>query len=113
MGEVLHQMPAIILEASHRPCQPFILSVNLFRIGIVFIYVVLSESTSTSDRRLKHDVKSAVKNYVLGNRNTVAVSSGLANGSAVNVYKIVSTRIILYIPKKLKIYGILYFNNAW
>ncbi|GAA5799021.1 hypothetical protein HPULCUR_004430 [Helicostylum pulchrum] len=62
--------------------QPEIIDLQLFRIGNVFIYAVPSEFTTMSGRRLKNAIKQALIKSHLGNRDTVVIHAGPANGYA-------------------------------
>ncbi|OBZ83868.1 Neutral ceramidase B [Choanephora cucurbitarum] len=69
------------MEIFH-PWQPEILDIQLLRIGNVFIYGVPSEFTTMSGRRLRKSIKKALIQYGLGNKDTVVIHSGPANGYA-------------------------------
>lgn len=64
--------------------QPKILDIQLLRVGNVFIYAVPSEFTTMSGRRLRKAIKKAVIEHRLGNKQTVIIHSGPANGYAVS-----------------------------
>lgn len=65
--------------------QPKIIEVQLLRVGNVYIIGVPSEMTTMSGRRLREAVKSTLIKFGVGNRETVVIQSGPANGYAVKI----------------------------
>lgn len=68
-----------------RPWQPEILDIQLFRVGNIFIYAVPAEFTTMSGRRLRKSIKKSLIKHGLGDKNTIVIHSGPANGYAVSI----------------------------